>query len=178
MWQFCFNWYLYSYWLFESCSCERRSRVQTVHHSYIPTTVTTTVSTSRWSWAELQPASHSIPIRPGLISISVVTAARALAGWLCPHSPSLRAHSLIFLPAQPGPGPSFSLISVVILCCTAGLAVHTTVHTSCTLHHYTPITLPILTTWPLISSNNTLFSPLSFFFPLKHHTFLSVSLFI
>ena len=69
-----------------------------VHHSYIPT-VTTSRATSR---AQLQPASHSIPIRPGLISISVVTAARGLGGWLGPHSPSVRAQTEPHLPpSQP-----------------------------------------------------------------------------
>ena len=46
--------------------------------------------------AQLHPHSHhrplhSIPIRPGLISISVVTAARGLSGCMGPHSPSVRA---------------------------------------------------------------------------------------
>ena len=128
---------------------------------------------------------HSIPIRPGLISISVVTAARGLAGRLGPHSPSVRALSLIFLPVSPAqPGPSFSLISVVILCrgatTTSLPLVYTLLYTllytlaGCTLHHYLPlITLPILTTWLDLQHR----SPLSLCnLPLKHPSFLSVSL--
>ena len=107
---------------------------------------------------------HSIPIRPGLISISVVTAARGLGGWLG-RTPRLWELSLIFLPAQTGPGPSFSLISVVILGCTASPDC-TAVHTGCTTHHYRPITDHSANSYHSASSHTALLS--LFNLPLKH----------
>ena len=71
---------------------------------------------------------HSIPIRPGLISISVVTAASPLGGSEGPHSPSpAQPHLLSPVPAT---SQGFSLISVLILH-TVQHSVHT-VHTLCT----------------------------------------------
>ena len=132
-----------------------------VHHSYIPT-VTTSRATSR---AQLQPASHSIPIRPGLISISVVTAARGLGGWLGPHSPSVRAQTEPHLPpSQPSHRSRPKLFSY-FSCDSLPYSQRTGLYRlywldcDCTLHHYLPITLPILTTWPHFYHRS---SPLSF----------------
>ena len=125
-----------------------------VHHSYIPT-VTTSRATSR---AQLQPASHSIPIRPGLISISVVTAARGLSGCVGPHSPSVRAQPHLPPSSHRSRPKLFSYFSCDSLPYSQPCSVQTlAVHTGCTLHHYLPITLPILTTWPHLTPLSSLF---------------------
>ena len=151
-----------------------------VHHSYIPT-VTTSRATSR---AQLQPASHSIPIRPGLISISVVTAARGLGGWLGPHSPSVRAQTEPHLPpSQPSHRSRPKLFSY-FSCDSPSCTLLCPVHTLPLYTLYTP-SLPSYhsaNSYHLASSQTALLSlfnlPSTFHLPLKHQAFLSVSLFI
>ena len=61
MWQFRFNWYLYCNWLFESCSCERRSRADCTpqlhphshHWALAGVAVSSSSSHSYSSWFDL-----------------------------------------------------------------------------------------------------------------------------
>ena len=97
---------------------------------------------------------HSIPIRPGLISISVVT-----AGTVWPavraRSPSHCRHTQLSLISSHRARPPAQAFLLFQLWFSAVQQLYTLYTSSVHIHHYRPITLPIANTWPdLIRSNS------------------------